>query len=106
MHIAYKNPGVPFGDITKKVADDSQNKISYIGRLDPLASGIIYISLIGMVATLDERAKFIELNNQYNYRKRLIYLLKNKAYELGIENDIVIAEGGTVGVGIYPKEYI
>ncbi len=58
-----------------------------------------------MVATLEERARFIELNNTYNYRKRLITLLKNKAWELKVENDIVIAEGGTVGVGIYPKEY-
>jgi phosphomannomutase len=58
-----------------------------------------------MVATLEERARFIELNNIHNYRKRLITLLKNKAWELKIENDIVIAEGGTVGVGIYPKEY-
>jgi phosphomannomutase len=57
------------------------------------------------VATLEERAQFIELNNMHNYRKRLIKLLKNKAWELKIENDIVIAEGGTVGVGIYPKEY-
>jgi hypothetical protein len=58
-----------------------------------------------MVATLEERARFIELNNMHNYRKRLITLLKNKAWELKIENDIVVAEGGTVGVGIYPKEY-
>jgi hypothetical protein len=48
-----------------------------------------------MVATLEERARFIALNNTHNYRKRLITLLKNKAWELKIENEVVIAEGGT-----------
>lgn len=75
------------------------------GNFIDLRNGIIYISLIGMVATLKERAQFIELNNKNNYRKRLISLLKNKALELKIENEVVIAEGGTVGVGLYPKEY-
>jgi len=82
-------------------------KVDYeiTGHFIDLRNGIIYISLIGMAATLEERAKFIELNNLHNYRKRLITLIKNKAWELKIENDIIIAEGGTVGVGIYPKEY-
>jgi HAD superfamily hydrolase (TIGR01484 family) len=82
-------------------------KVDYeiTGHFIDLRNGIIYISLIGMVATLEERALFIELNNKNNYRKQLINLLKNKAWELKIENDVVIAEGGTVGVGIYPKEY-
>jgi len=82
-------------------------KVDYeiTGHFIDLRNGIIYISLIGMVATLEERAKFIELNNKHNYRKQIISILKNKAVELKIENDVVIAEGGTVGVGIYPKEY-
>jgi tRNA pseudouridine(55) synthase len=64
MHIAYKNPGVPFGDITKKVADDSQNKISYIGRLDPLASGII-IYLEG--DELKDRDKYMNMDKTYKF---------------------------------------
>jgi tRNA pseudouridine(55) synthase len=64
MHIAYKNPGVPFGDITKKVADDSQNKISYIGRLDPLASGII-IYLEG--DELKSRDKYMNMDKTYKF---------------------------------------
>jgi phosphomannomutase len=82
-------------------------KVDYeiTGHFIDLRNGIIYISLIGMVATLEERAKFIENNNKNNYRKGLISQLKNKAFELKIDNDVVIAEGGTVGVGIYPKEY-
>jgi len=64
MHIAYKNPGVPFGDITKQVADDSQNKISYIGRLDPLASGII-IYLEG--DELKSRDKYMNMDKTYKF---------------------------------------
>ena len=64
MHIAYKNPGVPFGDITKQVANDSQNKISYIGRLDPLASGII-IYLEG--DELKDRDKYMNMDKTYKF---------------------------------------
>jgi tRNA pseudouridine(55) synthase len=64
MHIAYKNPGVPFGDITKKVANDTENKISYIGRLDPLASGII-IYLEG--DELKNRDKYMNMDKTYKF---------------------------------------
>ena len=94
-------------NILVKEALQFLSKVDYeiTGHFIDLRNGIIYISLIGMVATLEERAQFIEINNKLNYRKSLISLLKNKAWELKIENEIVIAEGGTVGVGIYPKEY-
>lgn len=83
------------------------SKVDYeiTGHFIDLRNGIIYISLIGMAATQEERARFIELNNEKNYRKRLISQLKEKATELGIKDDLVIAEGGMVGIGIYPKEY-
>ena len=64
MHIAYKNPGVPFGDITKQIADDTENKISYIGRLDPLASGII-IYLEGN--ELKDRDKYMNMDKTYKF---------------------------------------
>jgi len=64
MHIAYKNPGVPFGDITKQVANDTQNKISYIGRLDPMASGII-IYLEG--DELKDRDKYMDMDKTYKF---------------------------------------
>ena len=94
-------------NILVKEALQFLSKVDYeiTGHFIDLRNGIIYISLIGMVATLEERARFIELNNRNNYRKQLIAILKNKALELNIENDLVIAEGGTVGVGLYPKEY-
>lgn len=64
MHIAYKNPGVPFGNITKQVANDIQNKISYIGRLDPLASGII-LYLEG--DELKNRDKYMNMDKTYKF---------------------------------------
>jgi hypothetical protein len=56
-----------------------------------------------MAATQEERMRFIELNNINNYRKQLILQLKEKATELKIQNELVIAEGGMVGIGLYPK---
>lgn len=83
------------------------SKVDYeiTGHFIDLRNGIIYISLIGMAATQEEREKFIRLNNENNYRKLLISQLKKKAHELGIQDDLVIAEGGMVGIGLYPKEY-
>ncbi len=75
------------------------------GHFVDLRSGIIYFSLIGMVATQEERKKFMELDEKNNYRNRLINILKDKAKELNIENELDILEGGSVGVGIYPKEW-
>jgi phosphomannomutase len=83
------------------------SKVDYeiTGHFIDLRNGIIYISLIGMAATQEERMRFIELNNINNYRKQLILQLKEKATELKIQNELVIAEGGMVGIGLYPKEY-
>jgi len=75
------------------------------GHFIDLRSAIIYISLIGMCANDEERKYFINLNNQFNYRQNLINLLKNKANELDIINDVDIVEGGNVGIAIYPSEF-
>jgi phosphomannomutase len=102
-----QHPLYPKINILVKEALQFLAKVDYeiTGHFIDLRNGIIYISLIGMVATLEERARFIELNNKYNYRKQLILQLKEKATELKIQNELVIAEGGMVGIGIYPKEY-
>ena len=73
------------------------------GNFVDLRSGIIYISLIGMTATHEERSVFIELDRLRNYRKELIATLKETAREIGILDDVVISEGGMVGIGLYPK---
>lgn len=83
------------------------SQVDYIltGNFVDLRSGIIYISLIGMTATHEERTVFIELDRQHNYRKELIAILKATAQEIGILDDVVISEGGMVGIGLYPREY-
>lgn len=75
------------------------------GNFIDLRSGIIYISLIGMSATQEERKYFMELENKNNYRKELIDILKNKAREIEMENEVDIVEGGSVGIAVYPKEW-
>jgi len=56
-----------------------------------------------MTATHEERAVFIELDRHHNYRKELIATLKATAQEIGILDDVVISEGGMVGIGLYPN---
>lgn len=75
------------------------------GNFIDLRNGIIYVSLIGMVANDEERKMFIEKNKERNYRRDLIHILKGKAYELEMDDEITICEGGEVGIGIYPVEY-
>lgn len=75
------------------------------GNFIDLRNGIIYISLIGLVANQEERAIFMNLDKKYNYRKNLLRILSEKSIELNINNSVDIVEGGSVGIAIYPKEY-
>jgi len=90
-----------------KVALSFLAEVDYIitGNFIDLRNGIIYISLIGMVATNKEREYFINIDKEQNIRKNLLQLLKNKSIELNINEKVEILEGGSVGIGIYPKEY-
>ena len=90
-----------------KTALNYLSKVDYelTGHFIDLRNGIIYISLIGMVATQEERKIFINLDKKFNYRKTLLNILKDKANELKILNKLDIVFGGSVGIAIYPKEY-
>ena len=83
------------------------SNVDYIlsGHFVDLRSGIIYISLIGLTATLEERAYFMNLNKLNNYRSKLIQSLKNLSINLKISNKVDIVEGGSVGIAIYQSEY-
>jgi HAD superfamily hydrolase (TIGR01484 family) len=83
----------------------SQVDYTLSGHFIDLRNGIVYISLIGLSATLDERKVFIDLDSRFHYRKQLLQLLHQKANELNISSKICICEGGHVGIGIYPIEY-
>ena len=90
-----------------KTALNYLSKVDYelTGHFIDLRNGIIYISLIGMVATQEERKIFINLDKNFNYRKTLLNILKDKANELKILNELDLVFGGSVGIAIYPKEY-
>jgi phosphomannomutase len=90
-----------------KVALKFLSEVDYTitGNFVDLRNGIIYISLIGLVANQEERAVFMHLDKKFNYRKQLLKLLNEKAIELSIDTLVDIVEGGSVGIAIYPKEY-
>jgi len=75
------------------------------GHFIDLRNGIIYVSLIGMVATQEERAYFMKLDEQFGYRGKLLKKLKEQSELLGVSDKITICEGGRVGIAIYPNEY-
>lgn len=87
--------------------------LSYLSKVDytlsgnfiDLRNGIIYISLIGMVATEEERQYFIDLNKKHEYISKLLSRLKDKALEMDILSSLSICKGGEVGIAIYPLEH-
>ena len=75
------------------------------GNFIDLRNGLIYVSLVGMVGTDEERENFIKLDNIHEYRLRLIDLLKADAFKSHIGNYLDICLGGSVGIAIYPKKW-
>jgi phosphomannomutase len=75
------------------------------GHFIDLRNGLIYVSLVGMVATDEERSEFIKLDNIHHYRDNLIELLKSQASNLDINDYLDICLGGNVGIAIYPKKW-
>lgn len=97
----------PYIDKLIKKALDFLSKVEYTltGNFIDLRTGIIYISLIGMSANESEREYFKEYDAKYKIREQLLKLLNSYAKTMGIENDISILEGGSVGIAIYPCEW-
>ena len=83
----------------------SQVDYTLTGHFIDLRNGLIYVSLIGLTATQEERKYFMNLDKINHYRKNLIKLLQTIAINLQIINEVDIVEGGSVGIAIYPKEY-
>ena len=76
-----------------------------IGKSIDVRNGLIYISLIGMDASDEERETYIKSDKKYNYRSRLLGYLDNELFKYTNYNKITICEGGTCGIAIYPSEY-
>ncbi len=75
------------------------------GNFIDLRCGIIYISLIGMSATNEEREYFKNIDKKENIRQQLLEILLREAEKLNILDKVSILEGGSVGISIYPAEY-
>ncbi len=90
-----------------KICLDFISKVEYLisGNFIDLRNGLIYVSLVGMSGTDEERLNFIKLDKIYEYRTRLIEILKINAYELGLGDYLDICLGGSVGIAIYPKKW-
>jgi phosphomannomutase len=86
-----------------KFISESEYLIS--GNFIDLRNGLIYVSMVGMVATDEEREDFIQLDKLNNYRTKLIQILKEQATQLGIRDNLDICLGGSVGIAIYPKKW-
>jgi len=83
----------------------SEVNYTIVGHFIDIRGGLIYVSLIGMVANDEERKYFINIDKEQNIRQNLINLLNNECIKLNIHNDISICMGGSVGIAIYPTEY-
>lgn len=83
------------------------SEVDYLlsGNFVDLRDGLIYLSLVGMVANEEERHNFIELDKIHNYRQKILEILQNEAIKLNIHNDVDILLGGSVGIAIYPIEW-
>ena len=96
--------------IMNQLIKESLNYISQFifpisGHLIDIRKGLIYISLVGMQASDEERKNFKNHDKQYNLRETLINILNIRLRELGYLNEISVLEGGTVGISIFPSEY-
>jgi phosphomannomutase len=97
----------PYINIIIKRALEYLSHVDYqlTGHFIDLRNGIIYISLIGMAATLEERAAFLNLDRIHGYKLELLNILKDLAITMNIDKELVIVEGGSVGIGVYPIEW-
>ncbi len=75
------------------------------GTFIDLRSGLIYVSLIGMQANNEERKYFINYDKDNNIREQLIIILRNYLWNNNLHNKIVVCEGGSVGIALYPSEW-
>jgi phosphomannomutase len=75
------------------------------GHMIDIRKGLVYVSLVGMTATEEERNAFIALDKIHHYRLQLIQELKDMLHVLQCENQIQVMIGGAVGVTIMPIEH-
>jgi phosphomannomutase len=97
-----QHPLYPAVDILLKKALAFLSTVDYplTGHLIDRRSGIVYLSLIGMSASEEERQMFLQSNAKHHYIDRLITLLQSHCPP-GLD----VVRGGSVGIAIYPTEW-
>lgn len=94
-------------NILIKKALEFLSRVDYTltGNFIDLRCGIIYISLIGMSATNEEREYFKTIDKKEKIREQLLEILLKEAEKINVLDKVSILEGGSVGISIYPIEY-
>ncbi len=83
----------------------SQMEYNLGGHMIDIRKGIVYVSLVGMTATDEERDQFIALDQTNGFRSQLIEQLNRFVKILGCENHIQVMIGGQVGITIMPMAH-
>ena len=100
------HPRYPQINVLIKTALGFLSNVDYTitGHFIDLRDGLVYISLVGMNATHDEREAYKCINVDDHIRLKLLDLLKEKSNKLGVSDKLDINIGGSVGIAIYPSE--
>jgi phosphomannomutase len=78
----------------------SESSYEIGGHFIDIRNGLVYISLVGMDATLEMREHFKKMDQKMSFRKRLLLQLHERC-----DKGISVVYGGEVGISMYPKEW-
>jgi phosphomannomutase len=82
----------------------SQSDFDLCGHHVDIRKGLIYVSLCGIQANVEERHKFLELDKKHNFRRQLFEKLNHTLMECG-NSEIVVQYGGATGLNIIPADW-
>ncbi len=87
----------------------SETSYELNGHLIDVRNGLVYISLVGMQANLDQRELFLKMDKRMEFRKRLMIQLNERKEKLMFNQptnlDVTITYGGQVGISIFPSDW-
>lgn len=75
------------------------------GHFIDVRNGLVYISLVGLQATTNEKQQFIQLDYKKKFRENLFRMLQEFIKKNNIKNKIRVTYGGSTGIAVYPVEW-
>lgn len=75
------------------------------GHFIDVRNGLVYISLVGLQATTNEKQQFIQLDYKKKFRENLFRMLQEFIEKNNIKNKIRVTYGGSTGIAVYPVEW-